>query len=418
MTRVHIIGAGLAGLAAATRLSRHGHDVTVYEAAGHAGGRCRSYHDDVLGIEIDNGNHLLLSGNHAAMDFLDEVGSRGTLFASERAAFPFVDFADDARWTIRPNRGRLPWWVLSPRMRVPNTTAADYFRALRLRSVDENETVAEVFDPQQPSFRRFWEPLTVAILNARADEAAASLLWPVLKETFGRGEQACRACIARTGLSNSFARPAVSALKSRGRAVHFNARLREVEKTENRLGTLRFSKEDIEVTGGDSVILAVTPSVAASLLPDLTVPVGSRSIANAHFHLEDDALSLNDIPFLGIIGGTAEWLFVRDRVVSVTVSAAEHVIDLDGESLATRLWNDVTRALDLVDMAIPPYRIVKEKRATFAQTPSNIGRRPGPVTALSNVFLAGDWTNTGLPATIEGAIRSGNAAAVAVIAKT
>ena len=102
----------------ALRLSAAGHEVTVHEAAGHAGGRCRSFHDDRLGLEIDNGNHLLLSGNRAAMAFLDEIGARDALIQGDHAAFPFVDFADDSRWTLRPNRGRLPWWIFSARRRV------------------------------------------------------------------------------------------------------------------------------------------------------------------------------------------------------------------------------------------------------------------------------------------------------------
>ena len=117
------------------------------------------------------------------------------------------------------------------------------------------------------------------------------------------------------------------------------------------------------------------------------------------------------ISFLGILGGTAQWLFQRNGIASVTVSAATDLVDLPVETLARTLWRDVVQALDLDESPAPPHRVVKERRATFAQTPAELRRRPGLRTPWHNLLLAGDWTDTGLPATIEGAIRSGHGAA-------
>ena len=115
--------------------------------------------------------------------------------------------------------------------------------------------------------------------------------------------------------------------------------------------------------------------------------------------------------FLGLIGGTAQWLFARDAVVSVTVSAADQLADRDNAAIAQILWTDVTRALDLPVAPQPQSRVINERRATIAQTPVNIAARPSAATAWSNLFLAGDWTDTGLPATIESAVLSGRTAA-------
>lgn len=121
----HIVGAGLAGLAAAVELSRNGKKAIVHELARHAGGRCRSYYEPALGLTIDNGNHLVLSGNDRAQNFLRVVGGAGLLVAEDHAAFNFHDAQSGERWVLRPNDGPVPWWILSPSRRVPETRAFD-----------------------------------------------------------------------------------------------------------------------------------------------------------------------------------------------------------------------------------------------------------------------------------------------------
>jgi hypothetical protein len=147
--------------------------------------------------------------------------------------------------------------------------------------------------------------------------------------------------------------------------------------------------------------------VASELVPGLTVPDEFCAIINAHFRID---LPAGTSPMIGVIGGTAEWIFVFEDRVSVTVSAGDRLVDMDRETLAKLLWRDIATVHGLgPDM--PPWQIVKEKRATFAATPEQNARRPVAQTSWSNLFLAGDWVQTGLPATIEGALRSGEHAA-------
>jgi hydroxysqualene dehydroxylase len=141
------------------------------------------------------------------------------------------------------------------------------------------------------------------------------------------------------------------------------------------------------------------------------VPSETRPIVNAHFRIEGAFDLAGGAPFLGIVGGTAHWLFRRGEVVSVTVSAAGALVEESNERLAAAIWRDVARAIARPEMAMPAYRIIKEKRATIAQTPQQDALRPPMATRWRNLLLAGDWTATGLPATIEGAVRSGRAAA-------
>ncbi|MBT5665360.1 MAG: NAD(P)-binding protein, partial [Rhodospirillaceae bacterium] len=174
LTRVHVIGAGLAGLAAAVRLSEQGHDVTLYEAAGQAGGRCRSFHDSVLDRLIDNGNHLVLSGNTSLRAYLSEIGATGSLIHGD-PVFPFVDVRSGARWSLRPNTGPIPWWVLAPSRRPPGATAGAFLSALNFWRAGPDDTVADVLAQTHPLFETFWEPLALAVLNTPLDRAAAPI---------------------------------------------------------------------------------------------------------------------------------------------------------------------------------------------------------------------------------------------------
>lgn len=410
MAAVHIVGAGLAGLACAVRLVQRGCAVTVYESAPQAGGRCRSFFDRTLQRRIDNGNHLLLSANRAALAYVDAIGAADGLVGPPLAAFPFVDLATGERWTVRPNPGRLPWWVFVPSRRVPATRPRDYLSGLRLARRAE-ATVADCIASDHPLFRRFWEPLTLAAVNAPPERAAARPLWVVVRETFARGGGYCRPLVARRGLADSLVEPALKLLQHSGAAVQFGRRVRAIRLEGGRAGALDTTDDTVVLGPDDRLVVAVPPTVAAGLLPGLSVPEEGEAIVNAHVLLPHPVALPDGAPFLGVIGGTAHWVFVRDDVASVTVSGAQDLVDRPAEDLAALLWGEVAAALALPPEPLPPARIVKEKRATFTQTPANQRRRPGTVTAWRNVLLAGDWTDTGLPATIEGAVRSGQAAA-------
>ena len=174
-----------------------------------------------------------------------------------------------------------------------------------------------------------------------------------------------------------------------------------------RLAGANFSDGAVAIGPEDKVILATPPWTAKELVPELTVPDEFRGILNGHFKI---APPPGAAEMVGVIGGTAEWVFAFEGRISVTVSGADRLLDLDRETLAKRLWRDVAKVYGL-PAEMPAWQIVKERRATFAATPAQDARRPGARTRWSNLFLAGDWTDTGLPATIEGALRSGRRAA-------
>lgn len=408
--RVHVIGAGVAGLAAAWRLAEDGFAVTLYEAAPQAGGRCRSFFDERLGCTIDNGGHVLLGANRAALGFLAATGGLSAMAEVKPARIPFRDLATGETWIIRPNAGPLPWWIFSRSRQVPRTRPLDYWAAYRLLSASTAETIGSRCDMNSRLGTALWAPLATAVMNADPRRASARPFANMLRESFGRGEAGCRPWLAQAGLSAAFVEPALRRLAARGGEFRSGWRLARIESSVEAVRALRFDEDRIAL-GDDRVVLAVPPHVAGDLLPSLQVPVGANAIVNAHFHLDAPAELPAGLPLLGVIGGTVQWLIARDDLISVTVSAADDLIDLQADALLSKLWADVARALGRPDLPMPPARLIKERRATFAQTPANEPRRPAPRTRWRNLFLAGDWTATGLPATIEGAIRSGFAAA-------
>ena len=151
---------------------------------------------------------------------------------------------------------------------------------------------------------------------------------------------------------------------------------------------------------------------AASLLPGLKTPSNFRAIVNGHFRFDPpkDAPSI-----LGVVGGLVEWVFAFPQRLSITISGADRLVDMPREELAQAIWRDICKAAG-VQGELPPWQIVRERRATFEATPQQNALRPGAATACKNLFLAGDWTDTGLPATIEGSVRSGDRAADLVLA--
>ena len=379
----HIIGAGISGLSAAVRLANANYKVQVHEATQQAGGRCRSYFDAATNLTIDNGNHLLLSGNRHAMAYAKSIGTEAGLVGPKRAQFWFVDLSTGQRWQLDLGDSRLPLWVFDEARRVPDTGVLDYLALMPLIWAGTDKLVGKAIPCEGTLYQRLVQPLLLA------------------------GGQACRPLIARDGLSSVLIEPAIKLLQDKGASIRFGHELREFTMAGNTIGELKFGDDTIAVAPEDVVVLAVPPRPAAALLPGLRTPSKFRAIVNAHFRFDPPKESP---PILGVVGGLVEWLFAFPGRLSVTISNADRLVDQPREELAQAIWVDICKAAG-VQGDLPPWQIVRERRATFEATPEQNALRPGAVTAYKNLFLAGDWTDTGLPATIEGSVRSGDRAA-------
>jgi len=412
-TRAIVVGAGLAGLNAALTLAEAGVAVQLVDAAPRAGGRCRSYLDPQLGQVIDNGNHFVFSGNQAVADYTRRLGTNAKLEGPAHADFAFHDLGTGERWVLAVNDGRLPLWVFGKAKRAPGTRLADYWPLARLLFARRGpQTIGDVIPDRTGAFwRRVVEPMMLAVLNCPAEQGSAWLAGRFLAESFVRGGRACRTLVAMPTLDAVFVDPALAALRAKACEPQFSRRLRGITCADGRVTALDFGEGPVDV-GDTAVILAVPPwvakeLVAGELVPGLSVPTRFCAILNAHFAYAPPA---GTPPITALVGATSQWVVAHDTRISVTISGADDIIDANRESLARDIWAEICITLG-INAPLPAWQIVKEKRATFAATPDQEALRPATATPFANLFLAGDWVQTGLPATIEGALRSGENAA-------
>lgn len=372
--RLHVIGAGLSGLAAAWAASQAGTRVIIHEAAPQAGGRCRSFRDPRLDRIVDNGSHMVLGVNKSVLGLARAVG------ANVPPLPPSVDFLDlhhGGRWQV--SSGKLP---------------VSWREVLAALWPGNGKTVFQVLG-RKPGFHRFWQPLCLALLNTAPHLASAPLFARVLRTLLLAGANGLRGHLFPTGLSADLIDPILVRLRQNGTEIRTRQRLTAISQHKLTFGNA------IEIIGEhDKVVLALPPWAVESLLGQ-DYHFQYETIANLHFLLP---LPVRRAAPLGLVGGQAQWLFVRGDVASVTISAAPDTVD------PARIWAEIAPVL-ACPMTLPPHRVILEKRATLRHDVASQSRRPGPTTEIPGVFLAGDWLASPWPCTLESAVSSGLAAA-------
>ena len=222
----HIIGAGISGLSAAVRLANANYRVHVHEATQQVGGRCRSYFDAATNLTIDNGNHLLLSGNRHALAYARSIGTEAGLVGPKAAQFPFVDIMTGQRWQLDLGDGKLPLWVFDEARRVPDTKLLDYLALAPLVWAGTGKLVGDTIPCKGTLYQRLVQPLLLAALNVDPPEGSAGLAGAIVRETLLAGGQACRPLIARDGLSAVLVEPAIKLLQDKGASIQLGHELR------------------------------------------------------------------------------------------------------------------------------------------------------------------------------------------------
>ncbi|AOI87307.1 hydroxysqualene dehydroxylase HpnE [Burkholderia pseudomultivorans] len=410
---VHVIGAGLAGLSAAVELQRRGRRIVLHDAHAQAGGRCRSWFDETLGATIDSGLHRIFAGQAATQRYLRAIGAADQLAGPSLPEFPVVDVAAQQRWTLRFGAGHWPSWLFDAASRAPGTTPLDYLALAPLAFARTGRSLAQTMRCDGVLWDRWLRPYWLGLLNVEPRHATAELARAVLCGMFAAGGAGCRPLVARHGLGSAFVDPALRMLQHGGAQIRLRSRLDAFEfgAHGNAVDAVAIGAERIELAPGDAVVLAVPPEVAQPLVPDLTAPDTFSAVVTAYFAVEPPAGSPLDT---AVVNGVVDAVRSGDDQLAATIHDAARWLDMPHDTLARRIWEDVARVTGANPATLPAWQLAIEPRAGFAAVPSQEMKRPAVRTRWTNLVLAGDWIATGLPATIEGAIRSGQLAADAL----
>jgi squalene-associated FAD-dependent desaturase len=434
--RVVIIGGGFAGLAAGVRLSERGHEVALLERRNHLGGRAYSFIDQKTGDIVDNGQHLFMGCYHHTIAFLETIDRIDRLKFQARPRVDFLDRDGLSSFDCPPLPA--PLNVLAGLLKMKGLGIGDKLRAFNVgRAIKSNGnlspgaiTVDQWLDElgQSPLIKkRFWYPMVIATLNQSPDIASARMLKVVLQRAFGGNSKSARIGISRVGLSDLYTDGASDYIKARGGDVQTGAQVRRFVIEQGVVAAVEL--KDGQRIEGDYFISAVPPEALFAILPDdlrkkefaSLMTLGSSPIVSINLWFDR---SIIDHEFVGLLGTRSQWIFNKDLIMSPGKQSNQVAVIIS----AARDFVDWTKN-DLVDMAIselhellPASRgaellhsvIVKEREATLSHSVESDSLRPGPRTSIPNLILAGDWTDTGLPATIESAVLSGDNAAKAL----
>lgn len=396
-------------MAAAMEVLRLGGMAIIYEASPCPGGRCRSFDDPLLGNNIDNGTHLVLSANHTVRSLIRSCGAENA-WVQGSARFRFFDLDTGQSWAIHPNRGPVPWWLCIPSRRVPGVSFSGHLKLLHLLRTDIRPQDVECL-VGATLFRNFVMPVALAITNTPFSLLSWDSLRRVLSKTFVHGAQAIAPLVPRTGYGADLIIPLACAIKKYGGQIHYESPVQQFLVSERRITAFLIRGRVITLGPNDKVIAALPVRAAQTLLPDIPA-LPTSPIINAYFRLP---CCVED-RFVGIIGGVCDWIQVRGSLVSASIGTAHQLVHMQAGQLLSLLWQETVQILGLSGMQMPPARLIKEREATLMLTPTVNSQRQPTWTRWENVWLAGDWTATGLPCTLEGAALSGiNAAHAAMI---
>lgn len=432
-----VIGGGCAGFAAATALAESGARVLVLEARPGLGGRATAFTDPATGERVDNGQHILMGCYVETLAFLDRIGAANRVRWQSGLKLPMIDRRGHHSVLALPAlpsplhflAGVLAWDALGwgerlSVLRIGSTIMRSASAASPLRRDRLGLSVRAWLEQhgQAPKLcELFWEPLALAALNQSIDQAEASNFIRVLERVFGPDPGAAALVLPAVPLDELYAEPARSWLADRGSDVRVNAPAKVVVDGQ-RVRGVRVRDEVIEAP----IVISTVPWHSFHALFD-EVPAGlEQTVANATALASLPIVTVNlwfdsavmQEPLVGLPGRNFQWIFDRRAIVggdashlSLISSGAEAIVSQSNEELTAIALGEVRDALPAARSAtLRKSLAVREKRSTFSLAP-DAPPRPGTLTSVEGLLLAGDWIDTGLPATIESAVMSGHQAA-------
>lgn len=443
MYDVIVIGGGLAGLSAAVELSSRGASVLLLEQRPHLGGRTYSFRDKKVGDSVDNGQHLLMGCYHETRRYLDIIGSSRLAELQPNLRIDFIH-AKKGNAALRCLPLPAPLHVLSGLLRLGTLTPANRLRLLRLgvelfapSRTKESELAPLTVDEWlkrcgQPEENRkyLWDIIAVGSLNDETSKVSALLFYRVLKTAFLGDRLNASLLVPRVGLSELLVHPAEEYLKQKGVVIRKGV---EVEKIEGGSDGVTAVVCNGKRERARSYISAIPYYALQPLVVSLARWFGESSrlsrfrsspIITLHLWFDKEVI---DRPFVAVLDSTIQWIFNKsallgiqrkDQYLSLVISAAAKIVDLPKDRLVRLAQKELADLLPASRGAkLIHSLVIKEKRATFSPAPEVLRLRPGTNSGIPNLFLAGDWTDTGFPATIEGAVMSGRRAAESALTR-
>ncbi len=432
---VVVAGAGFAGMSAAIHLSRQGHRVEVLESKSYPGGRAHSFQDARTGVTLDNGQHIFMGCYHTCMELIDHLGVRDRLDLQEAIRVPFRS-EDGAESVLDARRWPFPLQMAGALIGYDELNlrdrAAIILFALRLRAGEKarpEESAAAWLSrlgQTRRSRRALWDPFCIAALNEPVEHASAALLETVLRQSLFGSPKDTSIYVSRVGLSDLLMPEVRHFLESTGSTLHLGEGVQSFHFSDQSLTSLTTSKG--RTIQPDAVVCALPWKATAALLPEneaLTHQL--RKIESAPIvaiHLLTDR-EIHREPFVGLLDSPVHWIFDRSHqltpenhpgqfLYSIVTSAAYEMKSMKNQEILDLVWEEVRKHYPVMKEATILHSVVyKSADATFAARPETEAWRPPARTRWDQFILAGDWTSTGLPATLEGAVLSGrNAAAL------
>jgi squalene-associated FAD-dependent desaturase len=415
-----IIGGGFAGLSAAAYLSSRGKKVELIEASQKLGGRAYSFTDKTNNTVIDNGQHILMGCYRETIDFFRLIGAEENLVFQDRLEVNFVlphyhvvPLRSASRlYPLNLTAGLLSYKAISAGERL---LLLKFFLMLPLYSDNDlrKMTVYEWLHQEHQNeniIKAFWEILTVGALNTSIYKASAMVLKDILFEIFFRGNKASTIVLPGKGLTESYCNHAKEYIESRGGKISTGEQANKLLTEDSRIRTIITNRRVLK--NFNSVIAAVPFHGLKRFTPaeNIISDPGLRysSILNVHIWLKVNRLKEK---FYGLVDSQIHWIFNHGTHLTIVRSDADNLMEKSREEIFEIVKKELFRYFFIEGEDIKDYRIIKEKRATFIPSNDILNKRPGAVTNLSNLFLAGDWTDTDLPSTIESAVKSGRMAA-------
>ena len=440
MSDVIIIGGGFAGLSAAVALADRGLKVSLFERRPLLGGRAYSVKDQTTGDIIDNGQHILMGCYHHTRRFLEKIGTLPLLQFQNRMRVDFAD-ANGNPYRLECPDLPAPLHLLVGLIRLKSLSLKEKISLIRMmgkvKRMGEDELNRldhlsalqwlTLLGQTRESIQNFWEPLIVGTINERPDLSSAKLLAVVLREALLKTKEEARMALSTVGLSELYTEAARRFVEERGGSVHLRKGLSKIESDRERV--TRVFLEDGSERSSRFYLSSIPPDALAPLLNGNSASVFS----NLDAFQFSPILSINlwfdrpilDERFVGLLNSPIHWVFNKGAIlsgsknyVSLVVSAAYDLKDKTQDELTDLSLKALHEAIPASrTAALRHCRILKELKATPSLGPGSDALRPPAKTGLENFFLAGDWTATGLPATIEGAVKSGHAAAELILEK-